>query len=175
MPTQRCEEKSAPARVVGGRRERESPSPLAPLFICFPPPALPCVNWVSQECCLFYQRSSLRSSGLPLFYFRGLFSSLSFSHRHFELLFPGGSDGKAFACNAGDLGSIPGLGRSPGEGNGSPLQYSCLENAWTEEPGRLLCPWGCNESDITERLHFPYSNYLTVFIEKVNGCVFLGI
>ena len=42
--------------------------------------------------------------------------------------FPGGSDGKASACNAGDPGSIPGLGRSPGEGNGNPLQYSCLEN-----------------------------------------------
>ena len=42
--------------------------------------------------------------------------------------FPGGSDGKASACNAGDLGSIPGLGRSPGEGNGNPFQYSCLEN-----------------------------------------------
>ena len=41
--------------------------------------------------------------------------------------FPGGPDGKA--CNAGDLGSIPGSGRSPGEGNGSPLQYSCLENS----------------------------------------------
>ena len=42
--------------------------------------------------------------------------------------FPGGSEDKASACNAGDLGSIPGLGRSPGEGNGKPLQYSCLEN-----------------------------------------------
>ena len=42
--------------------------------------------------------------------------------------FPGGSDGKASACNVGDLGSIPGLGRSPGEENGTPLQYSCLEN-----------------------------------------------
>ena len=39
-----------------------------------------------------------------------------------------GSEGKATACNAGDPGSIPGLGRSPGEGNGNPLQYSCLEN-----------------------------------------------
>ena len=39
-----------------------------------------------------------------------------------------GSDGKASACNVGDLGSIPGSGRSPGEGNGNPLQYSCLEN-----------------------------------------------
>ena len=42
--------------------------------------------------------------------------------------FPGGSEVKASACNAGGLGSIPGLGRSPGEGNGNPLQYSCLEN-----------------------------------------------
>ena len=39
-----------------------------------------------------------------------------------------GSDGKEAACNAGDPGSIPGSGRSPGEGNGNPLQYSCLEN-----------------------------------------------
>ena len=42
--------------------------------------------------------------------------------------FPGGSDGKVSAYNAGDPGSVPGLGRSPGEGNGNPLQYSCLEN-----------------------------------------------
>ena len=42
--------------------------------------------------------------------------------------FPGGSDGKASVYNAGDPGSSPGLGRSPGEGNGNPLQYSCLEN-----------------------------------------------
>ena len=46
----------------------------------------------------------------------------------FRLGFPGGSEVKASACNAGDLGSIPGLGRSPGERNGNPLQYSCLEN-----------------------------------------------
>ena len=47
----------------------------------------------------------------------------------FILGFPGGSDSKESACNAGDLGSIPGLGRSPGEGNGNPLWYSCLENS----------------------------------------------
>ena len=45
-----------------------------------------------------------------------------------SLVFPGGSDGKESACNAGDLASIPGSGRSPGEGNGNPLQYSCQEN-----------------------------------------------
>ena len=43
--------------------------------------------------------------------------------------FPGSSDGKVSACNAEDPGSIPGLGRPPGKGNGNPLQYSCLENA----------------------------------------------
>ena len=43
--------------------------------------------------------------------------------------FPGGPEVKAFACKAGDLGSIPGSGRSPGEGNGNPLQYSCLGNS----------------------------------------------
>ena len=43
--------------------------------------------------------------------------------------FPGDSDGKESAYNAGDLGSIPGMGKSSGEGNGYPLQYSCLENS----------------------------------------------
>ena len=52
--------------------------------------------------------------------------------------FPGGSDGKESACNAGDVGSIPGPGRYPGEGNGNPLQYSCLGNPMDrEEPGGL--------------------------------------
>ena len=51
--------------------------------------------------------------------------------------FPGGSDGKESAYNAEDLGLIPGLERSPGEGNGYPLQYSCLRIPWTEEPGGI--------------------------------------
>ena len=50
-------------------------------------------------------------------------------HLESKFGFPGASDGKEFTCNAGDLGSIPGLGRSPGEGNGYPLQYSGLENS----------------------------------------------
>ena len=50
--------------------------------------------------------------------------------REFSYLsFPGGSDGKVSACKVGDLGSIPGSGRSPGEGKGNPLQYSCPENS----------------------------------------------
>ena len=53
--------------------------------------------------------------------------------------FPSSTEGKASACNAGDLGSIPGLGRSPGEGNGYPLQYSCLRNPMGREawPGTV--------------------------------------
>ena len=50
------------------------------------------------------------------------------------LKFPGGSDGKESAQNVGDQGSIPGTGRSPGEGNGNPLQYSCMENPMDAGP-----------------------------------------
>ena len=53
---------------------------------------------------------------------------LIFSDYHNKLGFPGGSDGKVSVCSAGDPGSIPGLGGSPTEGSGSPLQHSCLEN-----------------------------------------------
>ena len=51
--------------------------------------------------------------------------------------FPGGSDGKASVYNVGDPGSSPGLGTSPGEGNGNPLQHYCLENPMKEEPDGL--------------------------------------
>ena len=53
---------------------------------------------------------------------------LLLEHLEAPMGFPGGSEVKASASNMGDLGSIPGLGRFPGEGNGNPLQYSCLEN-----------------------------------------------
>ena len=56
-------------------------------------------------------------------------SFISPSWKHLMWGFPGSSAGKEFACNAGDLGSIPGLGRSLGGGHGTPLQYSCLENS----------------------------------------------
>ena len=72
---------------VWGERERERALWLLFLYAFFPP-GLSYVNWAGQECCLFYLRSSLRSSDLPLFYLLGLFSSLSFSNRHSGLLFP---------------------------------------------------------------------------------------
>ena len=57
---------------------------------------------------------------------------------HYVLGLPGGLDGKESACNTGDLGLIPGLGRSSGGGNGNPFQYSCLENPHEpEKPGGL--------------------------------------
>ena len=65
--------------------------------------------------------------------------------------FPGNSDGKESVCNAGDPGSIPGLERSPGEGNGSPLQYSCLEDSTDKGPCRATV-YEVTESDTTERL-----------------------
>ena len=59
-----------------------------------------------------------------------------------KLGFPGGSDGEESACNAGDPGAIPESGRSPGDGNGYPLQYSCLENSMDRRAWWVNGPWG---------------------------------
>ena len=64
--------------------------------------------------------------------------------------FPGDSDGKESARNAGDSGSIPGLGRSPGEWRGNPPQYSCLEHPYGQRSLASYSPWGHEESDMTE-------------------------
>ena len=69
-----------------------------------------------------------------------------------ELGFPGGSGSKESVYNAGDLGSIPGSGRSPRGGHGNPLQYSCLENPHGQRSLAGCSPWGCKESDMTKRL-----------------------
>ena len=66
--------------------------------------------------------------------------------------FLGGSGGKEFAFSAGDLGLIPGLGRSPRGGHGSPLQYSCLENPHGQRSLAGYSPWDCKELDTAERL-----------------------
>ena len=117
-------------------------------------------------------RSPGEKNGYPLHY-SGLENSMDcivhevakswtrLSDFHF-IDFPGGSDGKATltltltvtlsACNAGDLGLIPGLGRSPGEKNGYPLQYSCLENSVNRGAWRATVHRGHKESDTTERL-----------------------
>ena len=63
---------------------------------------------------------------------------------------PGGSVSKESACNAGDLGSIPVLGKSPGRGYDNPLQYSCPENSHGKRSLVGYSPWGHTESDTTE-------------------------
>ena len=88
--------------------------------------------------------------------------------------FPGVSDGKESACNAGALGSIPWVGRSPEGGNGNPLQYSCLENPHGQRSLVGYSPWDCKESGTTEWLHahkrgstYIFSNFMFLFsLEK---------
>ena len=81
--------------------------------------------------------------------------------------FPGGSDSKESACIVGDLGLLPGLGRSPGEGNGYPLQYSCLENPHGQRSLMSHSPWGHKGSDMTERLSTCTSLRLSVCLSVV--------
>ena len=80
---------------------------------------------------------------------------------------PGSSDSEESMCNAGDQGSIPGLGRSPEEGNGYPLYYSCLENSMDIGDWQATVYGGHKESDATEQLSFffspPWSVVLCVF------------
>ena len=66
--------------------------------------------------------------------------------------FPGGLDGKESASNAGDPSSIPGSGRSPGEGHGNPLQYSCLENPTDRGAWQATVHGVAKESDVTEAI-----------------------
>ena len=77
--------------------------------------------------------------------------------------FPGGSVGKESSYSVEDLGSIAGLGRSPGGGYGNPLQYSCLENPHGQRSLEGCSPWGHKESDTTERLST--SNWITVYLK----------
>ena len=65
--------------------------------------------------------------------------------------FSGGSDSKESIWNVGDLGSVPGSGRSPGGGHGNPLQYSCLENPYAQRSLAGCSPLGCKESDANEQ------------------------
>ena len=82
------------------------------------------------------------------------------------LNFPGGSDGKESAYNAGDLGSIPRSGRSPGEGNGNPLQYCCLENPM-DRGAVWAAVHGIAESDTTEQLKFLK---ISVYVRESQSC-----
>ena len=82
--------------------------------------------------------------------------------------FPGGSAGKESTCNAGDLGSIPGLGRFPGERKDYPLQYAGLENSMDHTP------WGHTESDTTERLSLSMDSCAIKKTHSQKFCSFRG-
>ena len=87
----------------------------------------------------------------------------------YTLCIPGGSDDKESTYNAGDLGSIPGLGRSPGGGHGNPLQYSCLENPH----GHLVCqvPYGYPEHRSTSEESVAFLQTFTLCPWGVGHCV----
>ena len=89
--------------------------------------------------------------------------------------FPGGSDVKESACNAGNLDPIPGLGRSAEGGHGDPLQYSCLKNPHKQRSLMGYSPWGPKELDMTERLSTAhrkpedYSGWVEALVEKLSA------
>ena len=81
--------------------------------------------------------------------------------------FPDGSVGKEFTCNAGDTGSVPGLGRSLGGGNGNPLQYSCLENPMDRGAWWATVHGVAKELDVTARMHYVLYSKALVFIHPI--------
>ena len=87
----------------------------------------------------------------------------------FLMDFPSSSAGKESTCNVGDLGSIPGLGRSPGGGHGNPLQYSCLENPDGQRSLAGYSPWGHKESDMTEQLSADILKHYVDYIKHTGG------
>ena len=79
-------------------------------------------------------------------------------HHLYRWASPGGSAVKNPPASAGDIGSIPGLGRSPEVGHGNPLQYACLENPHGQRRLAGYSPWGCKELDTAEQLITQHSN-----------------
>ena len=103
---------------------------------------------LSQGCLTFPTMSRERNWPVHLLTFPLRFSMRSMSH----MRFPGISIGKESTCDARDLGLIPGLGKSPGEGHGNPLQYSCLENPQGQRNLVGCSPWDHKELVTTERV-----------------------
>ena len=86
------------------------------------------------------------------FFLSAVYVVVLLKYSFLSFVFPGGSVGKESACNAGDLGLIFGLGKSPGGGHGNPLQYSYLENPHGQRSLAGYSPCGHKESDMTEQL-----------------------
>ena len=89
--------------------------------------------------------------------------------------FPGGSEDKESACNAGDQDSIPGLGTSPGDRSGYPLQHCCLENPHEQKSLAGHSPWGCKESDTAEQLTLSFSHLNQWTLSKANSPSSFGL
>ena len=161
-----------------GQQERPSWENLSAVNVLFFPPLLPCslppsFLHLSSLSFLPFSFSSWSVKAFLSFQitdakYRFMFHASSTLLRYdinavtdmTEQGFLGGSDGKESARNAGDLGSIPGLGRSPGEGHGNPLQCSCLENPHGQRSLEGCSPWGrksrtrlCDEAQHIQRLN----------------------
>ena len=123
------------------------------------------------------QLSPVKSSGVwnrhNFIFMMSMIQSKTGYLTHEELWgFPGGSDGEGSACDAGDLGLIPGLGRCPGEKNGYPLQYSCLENS-TDRGAWWATVCVITESDMTEWLTLSVSLFMrAIKPQKRHGEIF---
>ena len=111
----------------------------------------------------------VRSGFFVILFFK--FSSGDWNSCQLQLFmgFPGGSDGKESTCSSGDLCSIPGSGRSPGEGNGNPLQYSCLENsmvsgAWWATIHGVAKNDGDMTDDFYSQLFYSYSVFFSLIL-----------
>ena len=116
------------------------------------PQSIPGQSWVSELRSLAFSSNSQ----IETHTYRRTHTQSS-SHRqdtdtHIYEGLPCGSDGKETVCSVGDLGSVPGLERSPGGGHGNPLQCSCLENPRGQRSLVSSSPWGCKESNTTEQL-----------------------
>ena len=151
-----------------------APTPLAPS-----PPSLSSSSPLLKHCipslALRWLCSTRKEGPRP-----PLYQDSSFSHPILLILnsssstgFPGGSVSKESVCNAGDLGSVPGWGRSPGGGHGNPLQYSCLENPYGQRSLEGYSPWGCKVLYTIEQLTHTY--LLTYFLLSLQMCSSLHI
>ena len=103
-------------------------------------------------------KSLFQHHSLKALIWHSAFFMIQLSHPFITIGKSHSSDGKVSVYNAGSPGSIPGLGRSPGEGNGNPLQYYCLEKSHGQRSLVGYSPWGRKESDTTEPLHYWQSN-----------------
>ena len=118
----------------------------------------------------------LKGNSSPFTFYQSAWNKFLKIHSYKIFLFPGGSGGKESTCNAGNPGSIPGSGRCLGEGNGNPLQCSCLENSIDSGAWRAHSPWSHQESDTTEWLAHMMVFALFIFMSKFlnqKTCIFL--